>query len=229
MYKLLDIKPALSTAYHPQTDGLTERSNQDIEAYLRIYCGNHPDTWTQALPDLEFSHNSRTSEATRHTPFQISMGYHPRAYPAIVPKTHVPAAQERLENLSRIRAEVLAALELSRQRMALRTKDGSPSFKVGDQVWLEAKNLNTGHPSKKIAPKRYGPFDIIETVGSVSYKLKLPTQWKIHPVFHACLLTRYQENEVHGPNFTRPPPDLVEGEEEWEVEAIIAHKGSRTR
>jgi hypothetical protein len=192
LYRLLNIRPAMSTAYHPQTDSLTERTNQNLEAYLQIYCGNHPDTWVGALPDLEFSHNSRTSEATKHTPFQIMMGFHPRAYPAIVPPSNVPAAQEHLESLAQIRAEVLAALELSRQRMAQCTKDGSPSFKKGEQVWLEAKNLNTGHPSKKIAPKQYGPFDIIKVLGPVSYKLKLPPQWKIHPVFHACLLMRYR-------------------------------------
>ena len=56
------------------------------------------------------------------------------------------------------------------------------------------------------------------------YELALPPQWKIHPVFHASLLTPYVETPAHGPNYTRPPPDLVEGEAEWEVERILAHR-----
>ena len=58
----------------------------------------------------------------------------------------------------------------------------------------------------------------------VVYELELPPQWKIHPVFHASLLTSYLETSAHGPNYTRPPPDLVEGEAEWEVERILAHR-----
>ena len=56
------------------------------------------------------------------------------------------------------------------------------------------------------------------------YELALPPQWKIHPIFHASLLTPYVETPAHGPNYTRPPPNLVEGEEEWEVETILSHR-----
>ena len=58
----------------------------------------------------------------------------------------------------------------------------------------------------------------------MAYELELPSQWKVHPVFHASLLTPYVETAAHGPNYTRPLPDLVEGEAEWEVEAILAHR-----
>jgi hypothetical protein len=84
--------------------------------------------------------------------------------------------------------------------------------------------LKIGYPFRKFAPKREGPFEITEVLGPVTYCLKLPTTWRIHPMFHATLLSRYQENEVHGPNYSRPPPDLIEGEEEFEVEAIAVHK-----
>ena len=61
-------------------------------------------------------------------------------------------------------------------------------------------------------------------MGPVTYKLKLLKQWRVHPVFHASLLSPYKQTEAHGPNYTSPPPDLVNGEEEYEVEAIIAHR-----
>jgi hypothetical protein len=91
--------------------------------------------------------------------------------------------------------------------------------------------LKIAYPTRKLAPKREGPFSITEVLSPLSYRLKLPSQWRIHPVFHAALLSPYRETNEHGPNFLEPPPDLIEGEKEYEVEAIIAHKkvGRTTR
>ena len=72
----------------------------------------------------------------------------------------------------------------------------------------------------KLAPRWHGPFEIKEVRSLVVYQLKLPPQWTIHPVFHASLLTPYVETNEHGANYTRPPPDMIEGEEQYEVEAI---------
>lgn len=88
--KLLKIQTSLSMAYHPQTDGLTEWTNQEVEAYLRLYCLDHPETWSDHLTDIEFVHNTRTLEAMKHTPFQIMMGYQPRAIPSIIPRPTYP-------------------------------------------------------------------------------------------------------------------------------------------
>ena len=99
----------------------------------------------------------------------------------------------------------------------------TPPFKKGQHIWLEAKNLNLPY-NKKISSKREGPFEIQEVMGPVTYKLKLPTRWQNHNVFHAALLTPYLETETHGPNHTNPPPDLVEGNPEWEVESILSHQ-----
>jgi len=95
-------------------------------------------------------------------------------------------------------------------------------FSIGTQVWLEG--TNTKLPSNitpKLAPRRYGPFKVVSQVLPVTYKLQLPQNWQIYDVFHASLLTPYKEMEQHGPNFLEPPPDIIEGEPEWEVEKII--------
>jgi len=97
-------------------------------------------------------------------------------------------------------------------------------FRENDQVWLESKHLALPHQSKKLAPKRMGPFCIIRIISPVAFQLELPLSWGIHNVFHASLLTKYQETTAHGPNFSHPPPDLIEGEEEFEVEAVINHR-----
>src|SRR6266404_4874335 len=94
-------------------------------------------------------------------------------------------------------------------------------FKEGDQVWLEGQNIQTSHLTTKLAPKQYGPFPITKVLGPVTYQLHLPEQWSIHPVFHVDLLTPYEETEFHERNFEQPLPDLIDGEEEYEVERIV--------
>ena len=95
---------------------------------------------------------------------------------------------------------------------------------MGDKVWLEGTNLKTTHPTAKLAPKCYGPFPITNKISDIVYQLELPPQWKIHNMFHTSLLTRYRETEMHGENYPEPPPDIIEGEPEYEVEEIL---GSR--
>src|ERR1700744_5972876 len=107
------------------------------------------------------------------------------------------------------------------QKKWTKGKDQEQRYKIGDQVWLEGRNLRIDRPSVKLAPKRYGPFKIGKVLSPITYQLELPPQWKIHDVFHADLLTPYHETELHGPNFTRPPPDLIDGEEEYKVEEIL--------
>ena len=105
-------------------------------------------------------------------------------------------------------------------------KSGTPSaqYNTGDQVWLEGKNLQLPHQVTKLAPKRYGPFKIIKEISPVAYQLQLPPTWTIHNMFHASLLSPYSETPSHGPNFSQPPPDLIGGEEEYEVESIRSHQ-----
>jgi hypothetical protein len=96
-----------------------------------------------------------------------------------------------------------------------------PKYKEGDLVWLEGKNLRINQPTTKLAPRRHRPFKIIQVMSAVNYRLELPTQWNIHSVFHIDLLMPYRETTIHGPNFTRPAPELIDGEEEYSVEKIL--------
>ena len=105
-----------------------------------------------------------------------------------------------------------------------RTQRNWTPFKVGQKVWLEATNLKLPYPSTKIAPKRLGPFKITKKIGTRAYQLEIPNRWKIHNVFHAALLTPFKETDAHGPAFEDPPPDIINEEEEYEVEKILAHR-----
>ena len=96
---ILGYEISLSTAYHPQTDGETERLNQEVETYLCIFCGLHPETWTDHIPMAKFVHNHHPHSTTGKSPFYLMLGYEPQAIPSIIETTHLPALEERLRNL----------------------------------------------------------------------------------------------------------------------------------
>jgi hypothetical protein len=166
-------------------------------------------------------------ESTRESPFQVLMGYHPRTDYSGTPST-IPHVTTRLEQYNEARRK---AQDLMRrvQQSWVRHRD-TPKYKTRDQVWLEGRHLRMNQPIVKLAPKRHGPFKVIQVMSPVNYRLKLPTQWSIHDVFHTDLLTPYHETPTHGANYQRPPPDLVDGVEEYEVERVLdSHRYGRRR
>uniref|UniRef100_A0A0W0GBE0 Reverse transcriptase-rnase h-integrase n=1 Tax=Moniliophthora roreri TaxID=221103 RepID=A0A0W0GBE0_MONRR len=231
MGRILGIKQMLSTTYHSQMDGETERVNQEVEIYLWFFCAKEQTKWKDLLHFAEFTHNSRTQSITCQTPFYLTMGYHPRPLPTVFNKSSIPSIKQRTLELKKLQEEMSALLDISAQRIKERSHRTFNKFEKGQKVWLEGKNLSLGYPSPKLSPKCEGPFEIEEVLGPVTYKLKLPFQWRIHPVFHTGLLTLYKENEIHRLNFLEPPLDIVEGQEEFEVEVIIRHrpKGKRKK
>jgi transposase InsO family protein len=225
--KSLGIKTKLTTAFHPQTNGGTERVNREIQLYLSVFCINNPTSWSKALKKAEFVHNNRPHADRNQSPFELMYGAQPKAI--IEPYYRGDLSNpQRMQQLEQWRSDALLAHEYARQRMKDRIKSTFQPFKKGDKVWLEGTNLKLGY-NKKITTKREGPFTITEVLGPVNYRLKLPDKWRMRDNFHATLLTPYEENATHGKNFPHPPPDLIEGEQEWEVERIVSHKGKKNR
>ena len=216
--RTLGIQQNISSAYHPRTDGQSERNNQWVETYLRFFTNHRQTDWATHLPLAEFAHNNWRNETTKNTPFFLLMGYHPRAdghYAA----SSSPLVEQRLDDLLRARKDALTHMTRAQQSW-VKHRD-TPKYEVGDRVWLDGRNLRTDQPTSKLAPRRHGPFTISQVMSSVSYRLELPHQWRIHPVFHIDLLTPYRETKMHGDNYQRPPPELIDNEEEFEVEAIL--------
>ena len=143
LLKLLGIKSALSTAYHPQTDGTTERVNQEIEAYLSIYCTTHPDDWLSAIHTMEFTHNNWRHADRHKTPFELMFGDSPIAISLSFENTKFPMIEKKMKTLIRNHEEALAAHELARTRMTEQRKSTFIPFKTGDKVWLDTQNLKT--------------------------------------------------------------------------------------
>ena len=216
--RLTGVERNPSTAYHPRTDGQSERTNQWLETYLRFFADHQQTNWAAYLPIAQFAHNNWPSDTTRKSPFFLLMGFNPRAEwtNGISP---LPQVTLRLDQLKEARDNA-QGLMIKAQKSWVKHRD-TPKYNVGDQVWLEGKNLRINQPTHKLAPRRYGPFKVTQVMSPVNYRLELPTQWSIHPVFHIDLLTPYRETITHGANYQRPPPDLVDNEEEYEVEAVL--------
>jgi len=127
-----------------------------------------------------------------------------------------------IQYLEQIHKEVTAALMIAAKEMQSRgPEELSYTFHKDDLVLLEATNLQTTHPKAKLAPQRYGPFKVI-WASPMNCKLQLPKTMRVHPIFHNSLLKPYHEIQAHGPNFERPPPEIV-GEEEghYEIDKVL--------
>jgi hypothetical protein len=195
--RLLDYEVALSTAYHPQTDGQTEHLNQELETYLRIYCCSTPLDWVKHLPMAEFVHNHRKHNSHNASPFFLMMGYEPQGIPHILPNSAIPATEDQIRYLQKTREEAIACHNLAMLCMATQSygKKFEP-WKVGEKVWLSAKNLISALPLKKLTPKQYGPFTVEAILSPITFKIRLPSSRKSHPVFHASELSSYQGKQV---------------------------------
>ena len=166
----------------------------------------------------QFAHNNWPSDTTRKSPFFLLMGYNPRAdwKSATSP---LPQVTLRVDQFKEARAQA-QNLMIKAQKSWVKHKD-MPKYKEGDLVWLEGKNLCTTQPMPKLAVRCHGPFKVVQVMSPVNYRLELPTQWSIHPVFHIDLLTPYHKTITHGANYQQLPPDLVNNAEEYEVEKIL--------
>ena len=123
------------------------------------------------------------------------LGYEPKDILLAFENTNMPAAEQRLKTLKEARNEASTAHELARQQMAEWSTQGFTPFEKGQKVWLNGRNLKIEYQSRKLAPKSEGPFKITEVMGPVTYCLKLPDQWQIHPVFHASLITPSRDQD----------------------------------
>ena len=165
----------------------------------------------------EFTHNSWPHNKLGQSLHQLLFGVQP-----LIPCT---SEEAWVPNFKDCLGKVWAARDKAQKAFQTATAQPIPNeFNKGDQVWLEGHYLMTHHPMTKLAPCSYGPFPITTKLSLITYHFNLPPCIKIHNVFHVDLLTAYCEMTTHGPNYERPPPDVIEGEPEWEVKTIL---GSR--
>uniref|UniRef100_A0A0W0GER4 Putative reverse transcriptase-rnase h-integrase n=1 Tax=Moniliophthora roreri TaxID=221103 RepID=A0A0W0GER4_MONRR len=219
------IQAGLTTAYHPSANGQTERANQEVEQFLRLFVSKRQDDWVDWLPTAEFVLNSRVHTAHDKSPFEVVYRYRPDfTIPAGRCTNKFPALETCLEDLKKTREEAEAALWMGKEKMKEAYEEGkrkAHKFKVGDKVWLAAKDIKIHQASRKLGPRQLGPFEVVERIGDLDYHLKLPLAMKVHNVFHINRLSPWKGNKVNGQQ--APPPEAVEveGKEEHLVEEIL--------
>src|SRR5579875_774520 len=220
-----------TSGYHPEADGQTERVNQTLEQYIRIYCSYQQDDWASLLPMAEFAYNNAPNASTGVTPFYANKGYHPNI--SVRPKIDIRSdqAQDFVVNLdelhSFLREEITNAQKRYKEQ-ADRKCIPALEFPIGSEVFVLAKHIRSTRPTQKFSKKYLGPFKVLSCPGTLSYKLQLPSYLsRIHPVFHVSQLEPVTPNPFPNRTQSPPPPIKVDGEEEFEVAEILDSKLDR--
>ncbi len=143
-------------------------------------------------------HNNQVNTTTGLSPNQILYGYNPTLNSDKVIQTHNALVESQIKTMTKNHANTIQALN----KVADQKGPPPSQFWIKEQVWLDASHLKLPHQKAKLTPKCLGPFRIIQEISLVAYRLELPTNWRIHNVFHASLLMPYHKMQAHGPNFT---------------------------
>jgi transposase InsO family protein len=222
---MLKIELKMSSPYHPETDGQTERTNRTLEDLLRHYTSYHQNDWDDLLSVVEFAYNDSVSSSTKITPFYADIGRNPTSFNfTTTPPTNVAAVEELSNQLKAIQEDIKNSLAHAQQQQAefANRKRRHLEFQVGDNVLVNLNLINPdvykNSPSKKLLPRFGGPYKILERVGTVAYKLEFPESIRSHSVLHVSGLKAYHTTSV---DKVPPPPIIVEDGEEYEVEEIL--------
>ncbi|KAG9223840.1 hypothetical protein CCMSSC00406_0007702 [Pleurotus cornucopiae] len=244
LHKLTGIKLKLSSSFHPQTDGASERTNKTIIQSLRYYVDRNQSGWVKALPHVRFCFMNTVNASTGFSPFQLRLGCSPRTVPALTTatETSVPSAAEIIKRIEEYTAQAKDSLIASKiaQSLSANThrRDEIP-FKTGDKVFLSTTNRRKEYKHAgddrvaKFMPRYDGPYEITRCFPERStYTLLMPNSPDVFPTFHASQLRRFVENDVElfpSRELDRPEAVIVDGtgEEEWLVDKIVDEKRGR--
>jgi hypothetical protein len=199
----LETKLLFSTAYHPQTDGQMERVNQILEDMLRMHVMHQPKKWEDYLPLVEFAYNNGYQESLKMSPFEVLYGRScntPVSWsnPVNIISFGPDMLKEMEQQVTQIKQNLKVAQD--RQKSYADQKRTPREFKTGDHVYLRVRprksSLKMG-ACAKLAPRYCGPFEVLDRVGPVAYRLALPPTVKAHNVFHVSLLKKYVHDSNH--------------------------------
>ena len=236
IFMKLEVKMLTATAYHPQTDGQSERTNQSVEIALRYFCTENPQSshdWVLALPSIQSTFNNSVNQATGHTPTEMMYGF--RVREALDVATGQPVILDELDR-SVIRQDAIDAVAFANAKAKIWYDNRHNTLRLnpGDSVLLQMhKGYNTAANkikgvNLKMTERRIGPFKVISTIGTNAYKLEIPPHWRIHPVVSVTQLEPYIHDTWNRPAPSDPPPVEVDGDtEEWrsyEVEKLVADR-----
>lgn len=206
--EVLGIRRRMSTAFQPQTDGQTERVNSSVEHYLRCFSNFEQDNWSELLPLAEYAYNNSVTSATGYSPFYANYGFNPRSTWATDEGPRNPSSTSYMHWMISVHNSLRDRLKETRAKMGDhydQKRLPAPSYKPGDLVMLNGKNIKTRKACKKLEAKLYGPFAVEKVISPMAVKLKLPQSWRIHDVFHVQLLEPYRASARR----TAPDPEKI--------------------
>ena len=230
--KMLGIETKLSIAYHPETDGQTERTNQELEQYLRMYVNHRQNNWAEWLVTAEFAFNNKIHTATKMSLFQANYGREPRMGFDIRKKGKNEKAEEFVKEMKERHEEAKAALVKSQEEMKRqvdRNRKEAEEYRVGDKVLISTKDFSKElmkRVTKKLMEKFIGPYVVRKIVSENAVELELPALLRVHLVVNVRRLVKYRE-QVEGQKKIPPPPVEIAGEKEYEVEEILDRQERR--
>lgn len=215
LFSLVGVKLQMSSAYHPQSDGQTERVNQCMETFLRCFVNACPRNSFHWIHLAEFWYNTSWHSALFKSPFEVLYGHLPRQLGIeAADAVSVPELEEWLQERQVMQDLIKLHLDRAKERMKKQAdkKRSERSFAVGEMVYLKLQpyiqSSVATRANQKLAFKFFGPFQIIEKIGSVAYKLQLPSSSSVHPVFHVSQLKKVLSNAVQVmpdiPNLSQP-------------------------
>jgi hypothetical protein len=236
LHKTLGTKLLMSTSFHPQTDGQTERANRSVGQIFRTVVRHDQKDWIDRVDLTEFAINASISGTTKYAPFELNGGYMPSMIREIradevIPKGIKAFATQALQNLAEAHDAIIESRVFQTHSANARRRE-EPTISHGDLVFLSTKNLNLpkGRASK-LCPKYVGPYKILHAKHETSnYTLELPTALqarRLHPTFHVSLLRPYHaSDDAMFPNRVHPEPyDFgAADDQEWFVEEIVGHR-----
>jgi transposase InsO family protein len=242
--KILKIKQRLSTAYHPETDGSTERMNQVLEEILRHFCNYQGDDWDTWLPIAQLAVLGRESTATGVSSFFLSHGYHPNigsvlewdnmARPNPTNRRNPAAVAEetvtKLKNCVELAQATMASAQQRMEDIQNRKRDPAPAYHIGDQVWLNLKNIKRHPTRKKKLTEQHQKFRVTEVIGSHAYRLNTPGGQ--HNVFHTSLLRPATGRPLPSQiidDYQPEPASGDDGDQEYEIEQVLDDRVVRGR
>ncbi|KAI2665884.1 Transposon Tf2-6 polyprotein [Labeo rohita] len=227
-FNLLGVNISLTLGYHPQSNGQAERMNQELTRFLRSYCRDHQEEWSRFLLWAEYIQNSLRKPSTNLTSFQCVLGYQPPLFPWSGEPSELPAVNSWFQRCEETwnQAHVHHQRAVRRtQTQADRKRRPNPTYEPGQWVWLSTRDLRLCLPCKKLSPRYVGPFRITRQITPVSFRLDLPSEYRISPTFHVFLLKpaddpEGEENlEKTAPQ--EPPPLIIDGEEAYRVNTLL--------
>jgi len=197
--KILGIETKLLMAYHPETDRQTERTNQELEQYLRMYVNHRQNNWAEWLATAEFAFNNKVHTATKMSPFQVNYGRELRMGFDIRKKGKNEKAEEFVKEMKERHEEARAALVKSQEEMkrqADRNRKEAEEYRVGNKVLIITKDFSMElmkRVTKKLTEKFIGPYVVKKIVSENAVELELPASLRIHLVVNVRRIVKYSE------------------------------------